>query len=319
MREYEDDIRLYTPVLQRIIILVAVIVAVPVVLWTITAFVRSYVAPPRLPTFQPMALVPQSDSAPANPQASAALNPTPNPAPSPTPAQAQVTVPPAQIGATGPVSDGRSALLDIRKPPGGPPPQSAAAAVGAGSAPQIVAATPAQPTIAQPAVVVTPPGPAQPMAAPAPAAQAAPATPFGTSQNAAAKGDSSAAPSGADHSIAWPNPNGTATGPVVAAPDQQNSNDASADALPVTKPIAGRIPLPRRRPNVVAMVQPNPTPTGIGQSSAAPPGSAPSNLTRTSMAQNSVPLPRARPADAPEPAAPDPPDNASFYERGWAH
>ncbi len=56
MREYDDDIRLYTPVLQRIIILVAVIVAVPVVLWTITAFVRSYVAPPKLPTFQPMVL-----------------------------------------------------------------------------------------------------------------------------------------------------------------------------------------------------------------------------------------------------------------------
>ena len=41
------DIRLYMPVLQRIIILVAVIIAVPVVLWTITAFVRTYVGPPQ--------------------------------------------------------------------------------------------------------------------------------------------------------------------------------------------------------------------------------------------------------------------------------
>ena len=50
MRDYDDDnIRLYTPVLQRIIILVAVIIAVPVVMWTITTFVRSYVAPPRAP------------------------------------------------------------------------------------------------------------------------------------------------------------------------------------------------------------------------------------------------------------------------------
>ena len=56
MREYDDDIRLYTPVLQRVIILVAVIIAVPVVLWTITAFVRTYVAPPKAPTFQRMAL-----------------------------------------------------------------------------------------------------------------------------------------------------------------------------------------------------------------------------------------------------------------------
>jgi len=53
MREYDDDdnIRLYTPVLQRIIILVAVIIAVPVVMWTITTFVRTYVAPPTVPTF----------------------------------------------------------------------------------------------------------------------------------------------------------------------------------------------------------------------------------------------------------------------------
>jgi hypothetical protein len=71
MRDYDDDnIRLYTPVLQRIIILVAVIIAVPVVMWTITTFIRSYIAPPRAPIFQPMALAPPSDStnpAPAAP------------------------------------------------------------------------------------------------------------------------------------------------------------------------------------------------------------------------------------------------------------
>jgi hypothetical protein len=55
MREYDDHIRLYTPILQRIIILVAVIIAVPVVLWTITAFVRAHVAPPQIPSFRPMA------------------------------------------------------------------------------------------------------------------------------------------------------------------------------------------------------------------------------------------------------------------------
>src|SRR5665213_1795416 len=106
MREYDDDIRLYTPVLQRIIILVAVIVAVPVVLWTITAFVRSYVAPPRLPTFQPMALLPQSDSTAATPQANTASNPTSSPV------LAQATVQPAQTAATAAISDGRSQLLD---------------------------------------------------------------------------------------------------------------------------------------------------------------------------------------------------------------
>ena len=55
MRDYDDDnIRLYTPVLQRVIILLAVIIAVPVVMWTITTFVRTYVAPPKAPTFQRM-------------------------------------------------------------------------------------------------------------------------------------------------------------------------------------------------------------------------------------------------------------------------
>src|SRR5271155_4387894 len=52
MREDDENIRLYTPILQRIIILAAVIIAVPVVMWTITTFVRTYVAPPPVPTFQ---------------------------------------------------------------------------------------------------------------------------------------------------------------------------------------------------------------------------------------------------------------------------
>jgi hypothetical protein len=55
MREDEDHIRQYMPVLRRIIILVAVLTAIPVVMWTITAFVRTYVGPPKLPTFHPIA------------------------------------------------------------------------------------------------------------------------------------------------------------------------------------------------------------------------------------------------------------------------
>ena len=45
MREDDEEFRHYVPLLRRIIILVAVITAVPVVLWTITAFVRTYVGP----------------------------------------------------------------------------------------------------------------------------------------------------------------------------------------------------------------------------------------------------------------------------------
>jgi hypothetical protein len=54
MRE-DDDFRHYVPLLRRIIILVAVIIAVPVILWTITVFVRTYVGPPHMPTFHQLA------------------------------------------------------------------------------------------------------------------------------------------------------------------------------------------------------------------------------------------------------------------------
>ena len=54
MRE-DDDFGHYVPILRRIIILVAVITAVPVVLWTITAFVRAYVVPVKVPTFHQLA------------------------------------------------------------------------------------------------------------------------------------------------------------------------------------------------------------------------------------------------------------------------
>jgi len=54
MRE-DDDVRRYLPLLRRVIILLAVIVAIPVVLWTITAFVRTYVNPPKIPTFRQLA------------------------------------------------------------------------------------------------------------------------------------------------------------------------------------------------------------------------------------------------------------------------
>src|SRR5579863_3310107 len=93
MREYDDHIRLYTPMLQRIIILVAVIIAVPVVLWTITAFVRSYVAPPQVPTFRPLA----ANQAPAQ-------------------GNVQVAAQTAPTQTANVASDARTPLLQIKKP-----------------------------------------------------------------------------------------------------------------------------------------------------------------------------------------------------------
>jgi hypothetical protein len=54
MRDDDYETRRIPPVLRRIMLLLAVIAAVPVVLWAITVFVRAYVAPPKVPTFRPV-------------------------------------------------------------------------------------------------------------------------------------------------------------------------------------------------------------------------------------------------------------------------
>jgi hypothetical protein len=55
MRKNDKRVGRFVPLLRRIIIAAAIVAAVPVVLWTITEFVRAYVGPPRLPTFQQLA------------------------------------------------------------------------------------------------------------------------------------------------------------------------------------------------------------------------------------------------------------------------
>src|SRR5579863_25798 len=94
MREYDDNIQNYAPMLRRIIILVAVITAVPVVLWTITAFMRTYIAQPTVPDAKPLAVV-TSNATPADTATDAA--PAQNPG-----ATASIAAPPpaATSGAT---------------------------------------------------------------------------------------------------------------------------------------------------------------------------------------------------------------------------
>jgi hypothetical protein len=263
MREYDDHIRLYTPVLQRIIILVAVIVAVPVVLWTITAFVRTYVAAPKAPTFQHVAMTANGDSAAAASDANQAPAAPPQPAQTPAPA-AQV----AEAGAT--ASDARNPLLEIKKPTASGQPQSSGASA-LPAVPQAAVATAAQPAAPPPAV--------QPIAAPPTAAPPAPVMPSKTMPSVAEKTDRAAAPAAADRSIVWPDPsanlptpNGAATTVAPATPPAAAASD-DADALPAAAALTGPVPLPRRRPALYAMAQ---------------------------MA-TAVPLPRARPAAAPAP------------------
>ena len=58
MRNNDEQLRHYTPLLRRIVVIVALLTAAPVVLWSITAFVRSYVGPPQLPSFRRLAAAP---------------------------------------------------------------------------------------------------------------------------------------------------------------------------------------------------------------------------------------------------------------------
>ena len=94
MRE-DDDFRQYVPLLRRIIVLVAVIIAVPVILWTITVFVRTYVGPPRMPTFHQLA-------------STASIN-TPSPAGAEAAAQSQ-----GASADSGPIVEARATATDAR-------------------------------------------------------------------------------------------------------------------------------------------------------------------------------------------------------------
>ena len=257
MREYDDQIRLYTPVLQRIIILVAVIIAVPVVLWTITAFVRTYVAPPRLPTFQRVTTLAQpSDSA---------VTPAP---PTPAPFQAPLSDTPAS-----PAADQTADSI--------PPPTAAQVAAQAAAHAALASAT--QPTSATPVSASPMPAPpaTRPGLASAATAPAALAAASGPPQDAADKTDRMAPPAVSDHAFTWPNPTTAAAraGASTVAPPGQDAaapadTDASADSVPASEPISGRVPLPPRRPSVLAMAQtgipiPRPRPAAAGSAAAS--------------------------------------------------
>jgi hypothetical protein len=233
MREYDDHIRLYTPVLQRIIVLVAVIVAVPVVLWTITAFVRTYVGPPRVPTFQRMstAMVTPADTAAALSDANTA------PAPSASAQAATGAPPPAETRP--PAGDTRVQLLSFKKPP--EPDQSQV------PVPAAAPNTPAPTASTAPQIAVAATTSTQPVIAPAVPTMAGPQTD---------KSDRVAAPAPPAPAIAWPTPPPLPAPAADAATGPVSDDAAQADALPAAPPITGPIPLPRRRPTLFAMVQP---------------------------------------------------------------
>ena len=228
MREYDDEnIRLYTPVLQRVIILLAVIIAVPVVMWTITTVVRTYVAPPKVPTFQRMTENQPADTASDATQAA--------PAPAPAAGQPQSPAASAQMAdARTTAPDAHPPLLDIRKPADAQP----AAANTPAAAPQIATAT--QPPVANPPTAHFPAGQApavQPMTAAsappitvaAPPAPAAPSPPIAAMQASAANPGGAAAPAAPAGNLAWPNPNSK-------SPPQVGTNDSAKDTVAASGP-----------------------------------------------------------------------------------
>jgi hypothetical protein len=239
MRLDDGNSQSYAPVLRRIIILLAVITAIPVMLWTITAFMRTYVAQPVIASARPMAaaaVTPAADAASSTAPVETAVDASPPP------------LAPIIVEARATSTDARSSYTDSK----GDRVVDAAAKVAA------LATADITPTSA-------------PMAAPPAAADTVAA------QSAPAPGSP------------WPD----AAPSLAPAPDAQPAQpaaptDSAADALPPAAPLIGPIPLPPRRPTVFALVE-----TG------------------------GVPLPRARPAIAPEPTSPPPPSNTTYgYKAG---
>jgi hypothetical protein len=268
--EYRDDhIRLYTPVLQRVIILTAVIIAVPVLMWTVTTFVRSYVARPKVPVLQQVAA-----------SESPARGPVVSPAPAiPTRPPDQAAVAPPR-GDTGPaLSDARTPGPDIKKgPPVALPSGDVTAAVPAAQSANRLPIQTRPVQGSEPAVTVSPAGAAAGSTAPAAAAVPTPRPAENTAD--------AAAPPSSDRGLAWPNPNSksppgfgspTAATPAASTPAPL-PRMATAEVLPPGEPLRGAIPLPRHRPTVYAVA----AMTSSGMASSGP-----------------VPLPRVRPSGAP--------------------
>jgi hypothetical protein len=245
MRDDDEHGRFFVPVLRRIILLVAVIAAVPVALWSITTFVRSYVAPPQLPTFRPLAATAANDPATttgtvqdvANRALRVALQDKSNPSVS------------ALVDARATATDSRDPIVDIGNSNPGRQSSDGSAA-------------PVSPKMA----IVTPSPQAQPKPVPPAAALSASAAP-----TASDRPDRVATSAALGGTSPWPDP--TPTSGALPAPPPAAA-DSSADQLPPGVPIVGRVPLPTRRPRIAALAGaavpvPRPRPTAAPETAPA--------------------------------------------------
>jgi hypothetical protein len=229
MRDDEDNIRQYLPVLRRIIILVAVLTAIPVAIWTITAFVRSHIGPPRPPAVQPMASVPSS--APADTTVAAASD-----QPSTQSANTALVAPP-KASAYAEEKDGGTVPGAADATPTGATPAFKTASVGAPSN--------AAPDAATPAATGSPDAATSPVDS---------ASPDNGTQVASRPQDS-----------VWPTPQ---TPPAPAADGLPPGEPISGPVpLPRKRPtsftMAGNVPLPQPRPGVAGGDTTESTPTAM--------------------------------------------------------
>jgi len=234
MREYDDDnIQHYAPVLRRIIILIAVIVAVPVVLWTITAFMRTYIAQPVIPSPKPLAV---TEAAPPMPVADTSANSNAAPATTGASTSSPLT---AVAEARAMAMAARSADLSAKRDQLANP---------SGTAPAADTATTAsvQPT------------------APVPAAATAASAPIAVAARPQAASDVFPNPP-----AAFAAPQQQAQMP--AAPAAPAADAPTADeALPPPDPITGPVPMPRHRPGGFALAETGVVPLPRARPTEAP-------------------------------------------------
>ena len=242
----EDQFRHYFPLMRRIIILVAVLTAVPVILWTITVFVRGYFGPPKIAGPRPLATI--SAEAPATPAASQDANARPQAATQ----QGKLVDAQPVVEARATATDARTVPPAVKWPTPGGDRQSGSDAGPPSSAPSAAATAPA--------------GGDQ-------KASLALASQMMATQTTRVQGmppSAPAMPSGA----AVPDASGSTTGAIAAQDSSDADQQETADAaLPPTQPIAGPVPLPRHRPRSFAMLtsgvpMPRPRPEGAGAAGA---------------------------------------------------
>ena len=291
MRGDDEHILNYAPMLRRIIILVAIITAVPVMLWTITAFMRTYVAQPTIPAARPMTaamLAPPSVSADATDaprlapivEARATATDARGPDIDSNPTD-------AQFATAAPVVTASIAPRPAADPPAAASPLPAVKPTPvAATTPWPTPGAPEQPPSIAPETIADALPPPDPIVGRVPLPPHRPKTLALASEKSPAHPAPAAAPTTVDPPTA---PNGPL--PQDQQPQQPaTAADTAADALPPSDPIAGQVPLPRHRPNVVA-----------------------------ALVEGGVPVPRARPAITPEPAPGTDADTPANYDPGMTH